>query len=99
MSTSLTARRLAWARREWRRSERGSWFTNHRGYNITVFPTRRGWGIRVVQRNGDCQQFGKQRFESAAVAKARAFDALRWCEHHWGGNGRYPAPPPQGAPT
>ena len=89
LAKRLEARRQNWSGREWRTSERGSLFTNVRGFNVIVFGTRKGWGIRVAQRYGDRQQFGKQRFETAAEAKARAFDALIWAERAWGGNGRY----------
>ena len=84
----LATRRLNWAARQWWRSERGSWFVNARGFNVTVFSTRRGYGIKVEQRFGSCRQFGKQRFATAAEAKERAFDALEWAAKHWG-SGRY----------
>ena len=96
MGPSLDARRRNWAARQWCTSECGSWFTNARGFNVTVFATRRGWAIRFVQRFGDRQQWGKQRFKTANEAKERAFDAILWCERTWAGNGRHPFAP-QGA--
>jgi hypothetical protein len=86
---SLAVRRQNWSGRQWRTSENGNAFTNVRGFNIVVFGSRKGWGIKVEQRYGERLQFGKQRFETAAEAKARAFDALIWAERAWGGNGRW----------
>jgi hypothetical protein len=85
LDPSLDARRPAWERKQWRLSERGSWFVNVRGLNVTVFATRRGWGIKV-----------EQRFATAAKAKAKAFEALVWAEQNWPGNSRHPVAP-QGA--
>ena len=89
MGTSLATRRQNWAARQWRRSERGSWFVNARGFNIVVFRSRKGWGIKIEQRYGTRCQFGRKRYAAAAEAKTRAFDALVWAERKWGGNGRY----------
>ena len=83
-----SARRRNWLARQWRTSENGNAFTNARGFNVVVFPTRKGYGIKVEQRYGERCQFGKQRFETATEAKARAFEALLWAEREWG-NGRY----------
>ena len=66
---NLAARRLNWAARQWRRSERGNWFVNARGFNIVVFRSRKGWGIKVEQRYGSRCQFG-QSATHRAEAKA-----------------------------
>jgi hypothetical protein len=50
MGADLVARRRNLAARQWRRSERGSWFVNARGFNVVVFGSRKGWGIRIEQR-------------------------------------------------
>ena len=69
---------------------------NVRGFNVVVFGSRKGYGIRIEQRYGTRCQFGKQRFKTAAEAKARAFEALIWAEQNWPGNSRHPVAP-QGA--
>lgn len=83
------ARRLTWARKQWRTSEN---FVNVRGFNVTVFSSRKGYGIRISQRYGSRCQFGRRRFATRAAAQAAAFDALIWAERTWGGNGRYELP-------
>ena len=100
----LAARRQSWTSRPWRASEHGNAFVNVRGFNIVVFGSRKGWGIRIQQRYGDRHQFGKRRFETRAEAQAAAFKALVWAERAWGGNGRYdlpgpPAPAASGQPA
>jgi hypothetical protein len=89
----LAARRLNWSARTWRTSERGNSYVRVRGYCIVVFPTRKGWGVKVEQRLGDRRcQFGLKRYATRAEAQAAAFDALLWAERIWGGNGRYEVP-------
>jgi hypothetical protein len=62
---------------------------NVRGYNIVVFGSRKGWGIKIEQRYGDRRQFGLKRYATRAEAQAAAFRALLWAEQAWAGNGRY----------
>lgn len=97
---SLAVRRQNWSAKVWRASEHGNAFVNARGYNIVVFGSRKGWGIRISQRNGDRQQFGKLRFATRIEAQAAAFEALLWAERTWHGSGRYdlPTQPMQPAP-
>ena len=89
---SLVTRRQTWSSKIWRASEHGNSFINVRGFNIVVFGSRKGWGIKIEQRYGERCQFGKLRFETRAEAQAVAFDALLWAEQTWGGNGRYDLP-------
>jgi hypothetical protein len=86
---ALATRRQNWLTKHWRTSERGNSFLNVRGFNITVFPSRKGYGIKIEQRYGGRCQWGKQRYATRALASAAAFDALIWAERTWHGNGRY----------
>jgi len=88
-SPGLNIRRQNWTTRRWRVSEHGNAFLNVRGFNIVVFGSRKGWGIKIEQRYGERCQFGKRRYPTCAEAKAAAFEALMWAEQKWGGNGRY----------
>lgn len=88
----IASRRETWPAKIWRASEHGNAFVNVRGFNIVVFGSRKGWGIRISQRYGDRQQFGKRRYETRLEAQAAAFDALLWAERTWRGNGRYDLP-------
>lgn len=85
----IEQRRQTWSRRPWRQSERGNAFLNVRGFNVTVFASRKGYGIKIAQRYGQHLQFGKRRYATRVEAQAAAFDALVWAEGAWGGNGRY----------
>jgi hypothetical protein len=89
---SLIVRRRTWLQREWHTSESGNSYVNVRGFNVVVFGTRKGYGIKVEQRYGDRCQFGRRRFETRREAQIAAFDALLWAQDHWGGNGRYDLP-------
>jgi hypothetical protein len=88
----IAARRQNWSTKCWRASEHGNAFINVRGFNITVFGSRKGYGIRISQRYGERCQFGKRRYETRVEAQAAAFDALVWAEQTWHGNGRYDLP-------
>jgi hypothetical protein len=88
----LAVRRAGWAGRQWHTSEHGNAYLNVRGFNLVVFGTRKGYGIRISQRYGERQQWGKQRFPTRVEAQAAAFEALIWAERTWGGNGRYDLP-------
>jgi hypothetical protein len=88
-AVAVEKRRQNWTTRQWRSSERGNSFTNVRGFNITVFGSRKGYGIKIEQRYGERCQFGKQRYATRAEACAAAFTALIWAEQAWGGNGRW----------
>jgi hypothetical protein len=92
MTERQDVRRQTWARRAWRVSEHGNAFLNVRGFNIVVFGSRKGYGIKIQQRYGERLQFGKRRYETRIEAQAAAFDALVWAERAWGGNGRYDLP-------
>jgi hypothetical protein len=96
----LTARRESWLRRPWRASENGNSFMNVRGFNVVVFASRKGYGIKIEQRYGERCQFGKRRFATRREAQITAFEALLWAEDEWGGNGRYdlPSAAPRAAP-
>jgi hypothetical protein len=86
---SLAARRLNWAARQWRTSEHGNSYLNVRGFNVVVFGSPKGWGIKIEQRYGVRCQFGLKRYATRAEAQAAAFDALIGAEKAWAGNGRY----------
>ena len=86
---AVEKRRANWAGRKWRTSEKGSSFTNVRGFNIVVFGSRKGYGITIKQRYGTKWQWGKRRYPTREEAKAAAFTALIWAEQAWGGNGRW----------
>ena len=94
---SLAARRENWSRKEWRTSERGNAYINVAGLNITLFGSRRGWGIRIRQRLGHRCQYGRNRYQTLAEAKTASFEALLWAQKTWGGSGRYDLPATQGA--
>ena len=55
---------------------------NVRGFNVVVFGSRKGYGIKISQRFGDRCQFGRKRYATAAQPSA-AFTALLWCEQTW----------------
>lgn len=86
---SVAVRRLHWPARQWRTSQNGNVFVNVRGFNLVVFGTRKGYGVKIEQRYGERCQWGKQRFRTRTEAQAAAFEALLWAERKWGGNGRY----------
>jgi hypothetical protein len=86
---SLTTRRRNWPRKPWRTSENGNLFLNTRGFNIVVFGSRKGWGIKIEQRYGARCQFGRKRYAMRSDAQRASFDALIWAEQTWAGNGRY----------
>ena len=96
---SLVTRRQTWSSKIWRASEHGNSFINVRGFNIVVFGSRKGWGIKIEQRYGERCQFGKRRFETRVEAQAAAFDALLWAERTWHGSGRYDLPTAAMQPT
>jgi hypothetical protein len=93
---SRAKRRLTWAGKRWRESWHGNSFLNTRGFNIVVFGSRKGWGIKVEQRFGARVQFGRKRYATRAEAQAAAFEALLWAEQSWAGNGRYDTPAADG---
>ena len=85
----LKQRRATWDRMAWHTSEHGSSFVNVRGFNVVVYSTRRGYGIKIEQRFGDKWHFGTERYHTRLAAQLAAFDDLLACEQRWGGNGRY----------
>jgi hypothetical protein len=80
---SLAIRRRNWSARQWRMSQRGNLFLNTGGFNIVIFASRKGWGIKVEQRYGSRLQFGHERYATCVDAQRAAFEALIWAERNW----------------
>jgi hypothetical protein len=76
------ARRKNWLKRYWPTSAKGNSYINTDGFNIVIFPQRRGLGVRVKQVESGRQMMSRRPYETADAAKLAAFDAMLDMKEH-----------------
>jgi hypothetical protein len=76
----LRKRRQRWMTRTWHESLKGNYFVRVDNFVVVVYRVSRGWMIRIEDKNRECSEVSRRRYDTLGDAQAGAFDGLVYME-------------------